>query len=98
MPITIADVAVTPEKSVVVGREHELAIVQAFNAGLDAGSSALVLEGEAGVGKTTLWLAGGDAAMAHGHTRLETRPRSPRPGLRRLPGSKPCGRRFPNRG
>jgi DNA-binding CsgD family transcriptional regulator len=67
-------VAVTPEGSVVVGREHEIAVVQAFVAGLEAGPSALVLEGEAGVGKTTLWLAGEAAARARGHELLETRP------------------------
>jgi DNA-binding CsgD family transcriptional regulator len=67
-------VAVTPETSVVVGREHEIAVVQAFVGGLEAGPSALVLEGEAGVGKTTLWLAGEDAARACGHELLETRP------------------------
>jgi hypothetical protein len=42
----------------IVGREHELAVVEAFVERLEAGPSALVLEGEAGVGKTTLWLAG----------------------------------------
>ena len=67
-------VAVTPEGSVVVGREHEIAVVQAFVGGLEAGPSALVLEGEAGVGKTTLWLAGEAAARARGHELLETRP------------------------
>ncbi len=37
----------------VVGREDELAVVRAFGAG--EGFGALVLEGEAGIGKTTLW-------------------------------------------
>jgi DNA-binding CsgD family transcriptional regulator/Tfp pilus assembly protein PilF len=73
-PLTIADVTVTLEGSVVVGREHEIAEVQAFVAGLEAGPSALVLEGEAGVGKTTLWLAGEAAARARGHELLVTRP------------------------
>jgi hypothetical protein len=46
-------VAVTPEGTVVVGREHEIAVVQAFVAGLDADPSAPVLEGEAGVGQAS---------------------------------------------
>jgi hypothetical protein len=33
------------------------------------------------VGKTTLWLAGGAAALAHGHKRLETRPAEPEAGF-----------------
>jgi DNA-binding CsgD family transcriptional regulator len=73
-PPKIALVAVTAETSVVVGREHEMAVVQAFVGGLDSGPCGLMLEGEAGVGKTTLWLAGGTAARAYGHELLETRP------------------------
>ncbi|HEU0248095.1 MAG TPA: AAA family ATPase [Gaiellaceae bacterium] len=42
----------------IVGREAELASLQAFVAGIAGGASALVLEGEAGMGKTTLWSAG----------------------------------------
>ena len=40
----------------VVGREPELAALHAFLA--DPGERALVLTGEAGIGKTTLWEAG----------------------------------------
>ncbi len=42
----------------VVGRNAELASVTEFLARIDEGASALVLEGEAGMGKTTLWRAG----------------------------------------
>ncbi len=42
---------------VVVGRDSELASVNDFVAGISDGAVALVLEGEAGVGKTTLWTA-----------------------------------------
>jgi DNA-binding CsgD family transcriptional regulator len=72
--LTIAGVAFSPKGSVVVGREHELAVVQAFVGDLEAGPSVLVLDGEAGVGKTTLWLAGVAAARVAGHELLETRP------------------------
>jgi AAA ATPase-like protein len=58
----------------VVGRELELATIAAFVDGSASGVRALVLEGEAGVGKTTLWLAGVDAARERGHWVLESRP------------------------
>jgi DNA-binding CsgD family transcriptional regulator len=40
-----------------VGRDEELAVLRTFAADL-VGPTALVLEGEAGIGKTTLWKAG----------------------------------------
>src|SRR5262245_50894426 len=42
----------------VVGRDSELAALSDFLAGIPDGASALVLDGEAGMGKTTLWDAG----------------------------------------
>ena len=39
----------------IVGRESELAGIEAFLAEADRGARALVLVGEAGIGKTTLW-------------------------------------------
>jgi DNA-binding CsgD family transcriptional regulator len=57
-----------------VGREEELeAIVRLFDAREDLPSAA-VLSGEAGVGKTSLWLAGVDAADARGYRILSSRP------------------------
>jgi DNA-binding CsgD family transcriptional regulator len=50
----------------VVGREDELASVAAFVDEVRDGPAALVLEGEAGIGKSTLWLAG----VEHARTRL----------------------------
>jgi predicted ATPase len=44
----------------VVGRDDELAYLRAFLAAPERGPSALVVEGEAGIGKTTLWRAGVD--------------------------------------
>ena len=42
----------------VVGREQELASVDAFIGEAEGAPAALVLEGEPGIGKSTLWLAG----------------------------------------
>jgi DNA-binding CsgD family transcriptional regulator len=48
-----------------VGREEELAVLRAFATGL-VGPAALVVEGEAGIGKTTLWGAGVGSARETG--------------------------------
>jgi DNA-binding CsgD family transcriptional regulator len=57
-----------------VGREEELgAIVRLLDAPEQL-SGAAVLPGEAGIGKTTLWLAGIDAAAARGYRILSSRP------------------------
>jgi hypothetical protein len=42
----------------VIGRDEELGSVEAFLAGVEQGPVALVLSGEAGIGKTMLWEAG----------------------------------------
>ena len=42
----------------VVGREAELAALRDFLTGISEGATALLLEGDAGMGKTTLWSAG----------------------------------------
>ncbi len=44
--------------AVVVGREAELGSLRDFVSSISDGASALVLEGEAGMGKTTLWRGG----------------------------------------
>jgi DNA-binding CsgD family transcriptional regulator len=49
----------------IVGREAELASVRAFIDEVGDGPGALVLEGDAGIGKSTLWLAG----VEHARTR-----------------------------
>jgi DNA-binding CsgD family transcriptional regulator len=58
----------------IVGREAELGAVHAFVDGLADGPAALVLEGDAGMGKTTLWNAALDHAEQHGVTVLRSRP------------------------
>jgi DNA-binding CsgD family transcriptional regulator len=57
----------------IVGREEELATIRAFVDGPHAGAAALVLEGEVGIGKSTLWLAGVEHARARGLTTLSSR-------------------------
>ena len=42
----------------IVGREEELGSLYAFIGEAGGALAALVLEGEAGIGKSTLWLAG----------------------------------------
>jgi DNA-binding NarL/FixJ family response regulator len=56
----------------VVGRDSELSRVDAFVAGAGA-ARALILTGEAGIGKTTIWEAGIDAARERGLGVLEAR-------------------------
>ncbi len=54
-----------------VGRERELEAVRAFLSG--PAPSALVLEGELGIGKTTLWRAGIETALEGGQRVLSCR-------------------------
>ena len=46
----------------VIGRDEELGAVEAFLADMEQGPAALVLSGEAGIGKTILWEAGVEQA------------------------------------
>jgi ATP/maltotriose-dependent transcriptional regulator MalT len=46
----------------VVGRDDELGSIQEFLAEVEQGPTALVLSGDAGIGKTTLWEAGVEGA------------------------------------
>jgi hypothetical protein len=46
----------------VIGRDEELAAIEAFLADVEQGPTALVLSGEPGIGKTILWEAGVDEA------------------------------------
>jgi len=61
-------------KSEVVGREEDLATVRGFLADIERLPSAVFVEGEAGIGKTTLWRAGAAAAEELGYLVLSTRP------------------------
>jgi DNA-binding CsgD family transcriptional regulator len=56
-----------------IGREDELDRVEAFLDGVAQGPCALVLSGEAGIGKTILWEAGVEAAQDRFHRVLTCR-------------------------
>jgi DNA-binding SARP family transcriptional activator len=58
----------------VVGRDEELAVVRAFLDAVDRLPATLAIEGEAGIGKTTLWRAATDYAEWRGYRVLSTRP------------------------
>ena len=58
----------------VVGRDAELSAIRAFVESISDGAAALVLEGEAGMGKTTLWSAGVAFADEQSRLVLEARP------------------------
>src|SRR4051794_22912899 len=53
-------------RGAVVGRDEELTAVERLIDALEDGPAALLLEGEAGIGKTTVWNAGIEAARASG--------------------------------
>jgi hypothetical protein len=57
----------------VFGRDGELGAVERFLEGVPSGPSALVLEGGAGIGKSTLWHAATERAAAYRYTTLSCR-------------------------
>jgi DNA-binding CsgD family transcriptional regulator len=57
-----------------VGRRQELAAIDAFLAADTDGAAALVLEGEAGIGKTSVWRDGVERARGRGFRVLTARP------------------------
>ena len=58
----------------IAGRDAELASLRDFVGAVSDGATALVLEGEAGMGKTTLWRAGAAAAEEGGFRVLRALP------------------------
>ena len=58
----------------IVGREEELGSVYAFLDGAVEGAAGFVLEGEPGIGKSTLWLAAVTGARDRGFLVLSSRP------------------------
>jgi DNA-binding CsgD family transcriptional regulator len=58
----------------IIGREEELATLHAFIDDVRNGPSAVLLEGEAGIGKSTLWLAAVEHARTRGIRVLSSRP------------------------
>jgi len=62
----------------IVGRDEERALL---TAALDGGTAAVCLDGEAGIGKSTLWRYGVEHARARGVRVLESRPAEAERGL-----------------
>jgi DNA-binding CsgD family transcriptional regulator len=65
----------------IIGRDEELGSIYVFLDQTADGLRALVLEGEAGIGKSTLWLAGIEEARTRGLRVLESRPAEAERGL-----------------
>lgn len=64
---------VTPRSNEIVGRESELGQIARFLDAIADGPTSLLIEGEAGIGKTTLWQAGVDGGADRGYRVLATR-------------------------
>lgn len=73
LPIVLFTREVKAATSGVVGREQELAALGEFAAAIES-PSALVLAGEAGIGKTTLWNEGVAAGRKRSYRVLSCRP------------------------
>jgi DNA-binding CsgD family transcriptional regulator len=65
----------------IVGRDEELRSLSAFLDRTAEAPMGLVLEGDAGIGKSTLWLAGVEAARERGFRVLSSRPAEAEQGL-----------------
>jgi DNA-binding CsgD family transcriptional regulator/tetratricopeptide (TPR) repeat protein len=61
------------DRSHILGRDPELGAIHRFVGSIADGPRALVLEGSAGIGKTTLWRAGVSAARSLGSLTLTSR-------------------------
>src|SRR5205814_92059 len=62
-----------PSAEVVIGRESELAAIEELLQGLATGPGTLLIEGEAGIGKTTLWNEAMRSAEDRGYRALSSR-------------------------
>src|SRR5436190_15106873 len=58
---------VEAQMPMLVGRGEELRGLESFLDAVERGPAALVFEGDAGIGKTSLWRVGVDAAESRGH-------------------------------
>ena len=57
-----------------IGRDRELRTLHRFLADVATGPVGIVIAGEAGIGKTVLWKAAGEAGVGLGHRLLSARP------------------------
>ena len=81
MPEQAFGAIVTKVKSELVGREQELRSIEELFDNPRAEPITLVLEGEAGIGKSTLWLAAIELARERGLRVLSSRPAEAERGL-----------------
>ena len=58
----------------VVGREPELATLEGVLDAIEPGPAALLLSGDAGIGKTTVWRRGLTGALERGYRTLSCSP------------------------
>src|SRR5437016_4841523 len=77
----------------IVSREEELSFLHAFIDEVRDGPAALVLEGEAGIGKSTLWFAGVDQ-RGRGDSAFSRRDRSRPSAASLMWGSEIYSRKF----
>ena len=61
-------------QAAVIGREREIAVVSAFLDSVPRGPRVLLVEGEAGIGKSTVWFESVRLADARGYRVLRARP------------------------
>ena len=64
----------TPLDQTIIGRARELAVIDDWLERAALGAGTLVVEAEAGMGKTTLWQAAVDRAEAAGRRTFVARP------------------------
>jgi DNA-binding NarL/FixJ family response regulator len=67
--------------SAIVGRSDELAVLRTFFAEVSPAPTLMVIEGEAGIGKSTLFTAGVESARERGLRQLVSRPAEAERGL-----------------
>ena len=65
---------VTTQPPRVVGRDREIAAVDEFLTATRDGFAAVILEGDAGIGKTAVWLEGVNDVRDLGYRILSARP------------------------
>ena len=85
--------AVVRDVKMLLGREEEAARVDALLAAAARAPAALALEGEPGIGKTTLWQHGVEQAARRGFRVLQARPTEPEATLGLRGARRPRGRR-----
>jgi DNA-binding CsgD family transcriptional regulator len=76
-----ASMSTTGAGTIVIGRDEEVAAVEAFLDMVTTGAAALVVSGEPGIGKSTVWRAGVSSARSRSFRLLLCRPAETETGL-----------------